>query len=337
MRKAGLSLMAGLAAFASFGAGIATPDSASAAVKRAAAPTVHRATARTAVHVNTAKRTVSSKATHRNTASTTHRNTASTTRRVSNVSRVTRTTSVNRTNRHTTTSHTRLPTHVTHTTDTKRLQPVKPRGHSVAVTAAVGAVGAAALMHGHSKFTKPAHVQHNPKHMVGHLGNQFNHKPVLFSKHGHFFRRHYYSMLIGGVLSWFWYDDAIYDYDPIIPTLVSVPVCLNDDTDDCEARPLASVQRVAYRPPPAPVAGACELAVFWEPNFAGERLLAKQDVPYVGDQWNDHVTSIEIKSGAWEFYQDPEYGGDMIKMVAGPYPRLEDNWTGRISSFRCVK
>lgn len=330
MKRAGLGLLAGLAAFATLGTGIALPDLASAAVKK---PVVSWPAARATAHVNTPRRTVS---------------THTTTHRATNTARVKHTTSVNAAVRRNTSHTKRVTTHVTHTPKkplhavtplhtVKPVHTVKPLGHSTAVHAAVGAAGAAALLHAHSKSTKPAHVRHNAKHMVGNLGKKYNHHPVIFSKHGHFFRRHYYSMLVGGVVTWFWYDDAVYDYDPVIPTLVSVPVCETDDTDDCEARPLASVRPAAYRPPPAPVGGACELAVFWEPNFAGERMVAKEDMPYVGDQWNDHVTSIQIKAGSWEFYQDPEYGGDMVKMTPGPYPQLEDNFSGKISSFRCVK
>ncbi|MGA2125284.1 MAG: beta/gamma crystallin-related protein [Xanthobacteraceae bacterium] len=335
MRQTGPRLMAAVATFATLTACLAIADYASAAtVRRTVA--VSRPVSRPAVHVNTVRRAAPNRTVRVNTARTVH-----TVRRTTTVSHVVphRTSGTRATTRHTV-SHTnpvtnpvRPTTHPAHTTIQSTT--VKPHGHSAASHAAAGGAGAA-LLHAHSHGTKPAHVQHNPRHTVGKLGNQFNHKPVIFARHGHFFHRHYYSMLVGGALSWFWYDDPIYDYDPVIATLASVPVCGTDNTDDCDVEPLATVRPADYRPPPAPALGTCDLEVFGDPGFAGERLHVKEDMPYVGDSWNDHVSSIQIRSGTWQFYQDPEYGGDMIRMAPGQYPQLDDKWTGQISSFRCM-
>jgi len=336
MRKTGPSLMAAVATFATLTACVAVSDSAGAAtVQRTVAasrpvsrPAVHVNTARPTVHVNTVRRATPNR--------TVHVNTARTVRRTTTVSHPAThgASGVHATTRHTI-SHTNPVKQTTHTTHTTiQNTTVKPHGHSTAFHATAGG---AAVLHAHSKGTKPAHVQHNPKHMVGKLGNQFNHKPAIFAKHGHFFCRHYYSLLVGGALSWFWYDDPVYDYDPVIPTLASVPVCDSDDTDDCAMEPLATVRPAGYRPPPAPAVGDCDLEVFGDPGFGGERLHAKEDMPYVGDAWNDHISSIQIRSGTWQFYQDPEFGGEMIRMAPGEYPQLDAKWTGQISSFRCMQ
>ena len=153
-------------------------------------------------------------------------------------------------------------------------------------------------------------------------------------KHGHFWHRQYYFW-DGG---WFWWDDLIPDWDPLIPTLADVPVCGDDDTDDCDVQPIASVMPVRAQAVAVPVpAGGCEVVVFWENNFGGESWRTSDDQTFVTDHWNDHIYSIQVKAGTWEFYQDPDYGGDMLKLVVGQYPKLDDNWTGQISSMRCVR
>lgn len=185
--------------------------------------------------------------------------------------------------------------------------------------------------HSSSKGGKPNYVKHKDNNKVGKLGNKHNHKATVVSHNGHFYRRHYYSWLVGGVLGWYFYDDLVAPGDPDIVALAEVPVCATDDTDDCNPAPIASI-------PVQPVAavGVCEAVVYSKKDFQGDTVIFTEDQPYVGDDWNDTISSLEAKSGKWEFFQDPDYGGDRVRLFAPHTLSLDDRWAGKISSARCI-
>ena len=43
-----------------------------------------------------------------------------------------------------------------------------------------------------------------------------------------------------------------------------------------------------------------------------------------------------MKSGTWDFYSEPDYGGQMVRLSPGQYANLE-GWDKEISSFMCTQ
>jgi len=88
---------------------------------------------------------------------------------------------------------------------------------------------------------------------------------------------------------------------------------------------------------PQPPALACEVIVYWDANFRGQSLHTDGDMSYVGDHWNDQISSIRVLSGLWEFYWDAGYRGEVLRYGPGNYPYVGDHWNDQISSFRCSR
>ena len=80
----------------------------------------------------------------------------------------------------------------------------------------------------------------------------------------------------------------------------------------------------------------CQIVIFWEPDFSGELLRTTEDRWFVGDHWNDRISSIQVISGTWELYWDWHYEGEVMKLDAGSYPYVGNHWNHQISSFRCI-
>ncbi len=83
-------------------------------------------------------------------------------------------------------------------------------------------------------------------------------------------------------------------------------------------------------------AGGCRVRVFWDANYGGESFATNHDVPWIGDHWNDQISSIRVISGVWDFYWDTNYGGERLHLHPGNYAYVGDHWNDQISSFRCV-
>jgi hypothetical protein len=84
-------------------------------------------------------------------------------------------------------------------------------------------------------------------------------------------------------------------------------------------------------------AEGCKVVVFWDANFSGERMFSDHDVSWVGNHWNDQISSIKVISGVWKFYFDINYGGESMRLRPGVYPFVGPHWNDQISSFRCVR
>jgi hypothetical protein len=84
-------------------------------------------------------------------------------------------------------------------------------------------------------------------------------------------------------------------------------------------------------------AGGCDVTVFWDANFRGEAWRTHGDAPYVGDHWNDQISSIHVESGIWEFFFDAGYRGERMVLRPGNVSYVGDHWNDQISSFRCVR
>ena len=82
-----------------------------------------------------------------------------------------------------------------------------------------------------------------------------------------------------------------------------------------------------------------EVVVYWDIKFGGADFRTNLNVNYIGDTWNDQVSSFIIVSGKWQFYRDRDFqvpvGG-----ILGPgyYSWVEDYGIPNdcISSFQCV-
>jgi hypothetical protein len=81
---------------------------------------------------------------------------------------------------------------------------------------------------------------------------------------------------------------------------------------------------------------ACEVTVYWDDDFKGDSFRTTQDQLNLEGGWNDRISSIVVTSGEWEFFQHREFGGRVLKLNPGRYPRLEREWFHEISSFRCL-
>jgi len=83
---------------------------------------------------------------------------------------------------------------------------------------------------------------------------------------------------------------------------------------------------------------SCEMTVYPEPNLAGVSDDIAEDFADLGEvDWDNAIGSIEIKTGTWEFYEEPQFGGDAMRLGPGSYPDLGDKWTKTISSFQCIQ
>lgn len=85
-------------------------------------------------------------------------------------------------------------------------------------------------------------------------------------------------------------------------------------------------------PPPAPSGIAC---FFENDNYGGASFCADADSPWVGDAWNDRVSSVKVRSGYQvQLHSDVNYGNPN-KTVSGDTPSLPD-FDNRASSFKIV-
>ena len=72
------------------------------------------------------------------------------------------------------------------------------------------------------------------------------------------------------------------------------------------------------------VVSAAKVIVYEDFNFEGENLDTTFDTRYVGDQFNDKISSIKIESGTWRFYEDSNYEGRYWDLEPGEYSWVED-------------
>jgi hypothetical protein len=100
-------------------------------------------------------------------------------------------------------------------------------------------------------------------------------------------------------------------------------------------------------PPPAPVvgtvppvaavtpAGACDLTIFSEPNFAGMSAPSGEDQPRLSEAgWKNEIASVQVKAGTWDFFAEDDFGGEAMRLPPGTYADLGP-WTKKVGSFMC--
>jgi hypothetical protein len=81
----------------------------------------------------------------------------------------------------------------------------------------------------------------------------------------------------------------------------------------------------------------CDVTIYQHAQFAGAARRFTGDVPWVGDAWNDQVSSIVIAAGVWQFFQHARYEGAVLTLHPGAVGYVGDRWNDQISSFRCVQ
>ena len=83
-----------------------------------------------------------------------------------------------------------------------------------------------------------------------------------------------------------------------------------------------------------------EMIVFKNENFQGETGTFSRDLPYVGDFWNDKITSVKVTSGVWEVFEEADFAGGRRTLTPGNYPNLAKGPAGigndSISSVKII-
>jgi hypothetical protein len=91
-------------------------------------------------------------------------------------------------------------------------------------------------------------------------------------------------------------------------------------------------------PPPMPQGGTCELSIFSEPNFGGTNATATDEQPTLSEiGWQDQIASVQVQSGTWDFFSEPQFTGETMRLAPGQYADLGPQWTKHTGSFMCVQ
>lgn len=91
-------------------------------------------------------------------------------------------------------------------------------------------------------------------------------------------------------------------------------------------------------PPPLPQNGACQVTIFSDPNFAGTSAPTGDSQPALSQTgWRNEISSIQVQAGTWDFFSEENFGGEQMRLPAGPYPLLAPEWSKKIGSFMCVQ
>jgi len=81
----------------------------------------------------------------------------------------------------------------------------------------------------------------------------------------------------------------------------------------------------------------CEMIVYSDENYRGPSRQFYSGTPFVGDYWNDRISSVQIISGVWAFFWDAGFEGERFEAGPGGYRYVGDHWNDQISSFRCIR
>ncbi len=104
-----------------------------------------------------------------------------------------------------------------------------------------------------------------------------------------------------------------------------------------DAEEMAKIKKIAdearntdpHRPLP-------DISVFEHHRYGGKGARTSLSYSYVGDDWNDIISSIIVHSGTWEFWEHANFQGRCLTLGPDYYPTLEEWWHDRISSFRAI-
>ncbi len=93
---------------------------------------------------------------------------------------------------------------------------------------------------------------------------------------------------------------------------------------------------VSYGEPPAGALMIPQIQIYQHINFGGHNEVTSLNWYYVGDWWNDKISSLVIYTGRWRFYLHWHDQGPYWDLGPGQYPWVEDANIPNdcISSFR---
>jgi hypothetical protein len=82
-----------------------------------------------------------------------------------------------------------------------------------------------------------------------------------------------------------------------------------------------------------------ELVIFDHVGFKGAACRTNLSFHYLGDFWNDRISSLIIVSGVWRFYRDEYYKGDHWDLGPGFYECFfkDKGPDDVISSFKAIE
>jgi hypothetical protein len=84
-------------------------------------------------------------------------------------------------------------------------------------------------------------------------------------------------------------------------------------------------------------AQAAEVTIYKQPNFSGGALTLKDSANNLATSgFHDQASSIEVRSGRWEFCSQPDFRGDCVTLDAGKYATLDQKINHRVESVREV-
>jgi len=79
---------------------------------------------------------------------------------------------------------------------------------------------------------------------------------------------------------------------------------------------------------PEPVGSAmaqgCLVEIYSQVAFTGTSSDVAADQPRLSEYgWDKQISSLNVKSGTWDFYSEPDYGGPVVRLPPGQYANLE--------------
>ena len=120
-------------------------------------------------------------------------------------------------------------------------------------------------------------------------------------------------------ITWFNFDTVVKRFHALLHDFVWIKKCIP--------------QVISFQ-----LLSAAKVTVYEHINFGGRHLDTNSNQQYVGDQWNDKISSIQINSGTWRFYEHANYGGRYWDLGPGKYFWVENVGIPNdlISSFKRV-
>jgi len=81
-----------------------------------------------------------------------------------------------------------------------------------------------------------------------------------------------------------------------------------------------------------------ELVIYDHIGFGGDYARTNLSFHYIGDFWNDRISSLIVVSGTWRFYRDEYYKGDYWDLGPGYYESFftEKGPDDVVSSFQAI-
>lgn len=80
------------------------------------------------------------------------------------------------------------------------------------------------------------------------------------------------------------------------------------------------------------------IEIFTDANFSGKTSgNLDRDLAWIGDAWNDQISSIKVHADTWEFFEHTDFQGRSFRLTPGEYASVTNDWNDVISSFKRVE